>query len=261
MSKWVCKTEKCEKPCYAEPPEHCRPTRCLLKSIVKPEWQEMTEPTTISSQRPKLTVAVFDREDCPEWAKWVAMDADGKVCYYSSRPILNRLKWLDNDSDWLIIKDKNHQYIYFDASDWQNSLIERPEKKETLPDWCTADATCWHKRCGYFKVTYIDSVSSRVDIQQVDDKSKGYLSFNTVCNDVCQAHIRPYNAEEMQKLVGKIIENDKYVHFINTFDKNLMEAVSGSDGYTAKELLEFGYTVDGKLCGKFEHLENGKWVE
>jgi hypothetical protein len=65
----------------------------------------------------------------------------------------------------------------------------------------------------------------------------------------------------MQGLVGKIIESDRYVHFINTFDKVFTKVVTSVAKYTANELLAYGYTIDGKLCGKFEHLKNGKWEE
>lgn len=205
---------------------------------------------------PKLTTEVFDRPNFPKNADYAVVTPGGRGIAYTSKPYIN-----EEYQCWGFAEGCCFTFACagsFDTSDWRNSLIERPAK---LPEWCTVDAMCWHKRCGYFKVTYIDSVSRRVDILQVDDKSKGYLSFNTVCNDVCQARIRKYNEKEMQGLVGKVIENDNFAHFINTFDKYLIEAVSGSDGYTASELLEFGYTINGKPCGKFEHLKNGKWVE
>jgi hypothetical protein len=38
--------------------------------------------------------------------------------------------------------------------------------------------------------------------------------------------------------------------------------VATMDNYFAAEtLLAVGATLDGKPCGKFEHLENGEWVE
>lgn len=76
---------------------------------------------------PKLTVDIFDRPDCPEWAKWAAVDEDGKGYLYSSEPARGLHVFhfgLDND----YIGD-------YDPSDWQNSLIERPAaKSEAAPE-------------------------------------------------------------------------------------------------------------------------------
>lgn len=67
---------------------------------------------------PKLTVDVFNHPDCPEWAKWAAVNEDGKGYLYSSEPIRGLHVWhfgIDND-----------YFGDYDPSDWQNSLIERP---------------------------------------------------------------------------------------------------------------------------------------
>ena len=36
----------------------------------------------------KLTTEVFDRPDCPEWAKYAAVDDDGIACYFSVKPTI-----------------------------------------------------------------------------------------------------------------------------------------------------------------------------
>lgn len=130
---------------------------------------------------------------------------------------------------------------------------------KALPDWCKVG------RCGYdneqeryFEVIDIDK--KWVDIEYLDDGNVATCSYTDMqnCSEACK---RPFNADEMKALVGKVIENEKYTHFINAFDKGLQEVVSGDDGYSAKELVEFDYTIDGKPCYKLEHLENGEWVE
>lgn len=220
----------------------------------------MHEPTTNSSRLPKLTVDVFNREDCPEWAKYAAVDGDGMACYFSAKPTLAQAEpW------WSRTPKSNPVSLWykFDASDWQNSLIERPTR---LPDWCKVDAMGWHKRCGYFKVTYIDEFSKQVDIQQVEDKSKGYLSFHTVCNEVVQARPRPYNKYEMEALVGKAIKTpDGNAYLCTAYQKpnDAYEAAVDVDTWiSASGLLEEGYKLNNKPCGKLEHLnEKGEWVE
>lgn len=142
-------------------------------------------------------------------------------------------------------------------------VFDRPAK---LPAWCKVDALCWHKRCSYFKVTYIDDYSKHVSIQQVEDKSKGYLSFHTVCNEVVQARPRPYNEYEMEALVGKAIKTpDGNVYICTAYQKptDAHEAVVDVDAWiSAAGLLEDGYTIDGSPCGKLEHLnEKGEWVK
>ena len=215
------------------------------------------DPAIECNQLPKLTAEVFDRPDCPEWAKYAAVDSNGAGYYYSEKPFI-----LSDSFGWGMVCSENNRSEFisyeFNNSDWQNSLIERPAK---LPDWCKFGVVGWHKRAGYFEVCADDELAQRISIKQIDDKSRGWLSYETLCTEVKQARLRPYNAEEMRSLVGKVIENHNYTHFINAFDIDLQEVVSGSDGYTAKELVEFGYTIDGAPCGVLEHFENGEWVE
>ncbi|MBO7330022.1 MAG: hypothetical protein J6W00_14770, partial [Lentisphaeria bacterium] len=144
-----------------------------------------------------------------------------------------------------------------------SETLQTDMQDKQLPDWCKVDATGWHKRCGYFKVTYIDNVSKRVDIQQVEDKSKGYLSFHTVCDEVVQARLRPYNAVEMKSLVGRTVDSDYgSVCLVTKFYATSEGGEVFVDGiyYNANKLLD-EFTINNKPCGVFEHLENGEWVE
>lgn len=69
---------------------------------------------------PKLTVDIFNRPECPPWAKWAAVDKSGECYVYSDKPSRNRLTWM-----WSLIGSCKYIDDY-DSSDWQNSLIERP---------------------------------------------------------------------------------------------------------------------------------------
>ena len=213
-----------------------------------------------SKDLPKLTSEVFDHEDCPKWALYAAVDKSGHAYWYASLPkheiysLTHQCVWHNESKNFKMIPGK------FDASDWQNSLIERPA--EDLPDWCKVDAICWHKRCGYFKVTYIDDVSRRVVIQQVEDNSKGYLSFHTVCNEVTQADRRPYNNYEMASLVGKVLKNENgSVHWlVHTYLDDGSILVGNDNKYYADGIM--GCSVDGVRTCHLKHLnEKGEWVE
>lgn len=196
-------------------------------------------------QLPKLTTEVFDRPDCPEWAQYAAVDINGTAHYYDERPYPLGTSFYNNRAhSWSVGG-------YFDPSDWKNSLIERPNK---LPEWCKVDAVGWHKRCGYFKVTRIDDVSKRVDIQQVEDRYKGYLSFHTVCNEAVQASLRPYNEGEMRSLVGKVIESEEYAFVINSYSDVSKTVRFNGYNYTSADLLNNNLTINGKPCFVLEHL-------
>ena len=72
-----------------------------------------------------LNQKVFELDECPDWAEWAAVDADGKAHWFDSQPRIRAKCWRCQPCSsssricfgWL-----------FDATDWQHSLIERPEK-------------------------------------------------------------------------------------------------------------------------------------
>ena len=77
------------------------------------------DPVTCSNQLPKLTTDVFNRPDCPEWAKWAAVDMNGIAHYFDEKPYpMDTFFYNSRAHHWMVDGD-------FDASDWQNSLIER----------------------------------------------------------------------------------------------------------------------------------------
>lgn len=68
----------------------------------------------------KLTVDVFDREDCPEWAEYVAVDEDGTAYFFEREPSIVNDVW-GAGSRFKAIP-------VFATSDWKNSLIKRPSR-------------------------------------------------------------------------------------------------------------------------------------
>lgn len=133
-----------------------------------------------------------------------------------------------------------------------------------LPDWCKFGVVGWHKRAGYFEVCADDELAQRISIRQIDDKSRGWLSYETLCTEVKQARRRPYNTKEMQELIGKVVVDNEHGNmFLVTAFVAVDEGEVCVDGvvYNADDLLEC-YTINGKPCGVLEHLnENREWVQ
>lgn len=73
-----------------------------------------------------LNEKVFELDGCPDWAQWAAVDADGKAYWYEDEPRRNSsIFWT---SECARSRSKYIIDISFDAADWQNSLIRRPQK-------------------------------------------------------------------------------------------------------------------------------------
>jgi hypothetical protein len=235
---------------------------CIVDRYCKPQWKEIERKV---AKMPKLTAEVFDRPDCPAWAKYAAVDENGIAFYYRDIP-------RKACETWRVDSVLYYQEISgeWDASDWKHSLIERPVKERKLPDWCKLGAVGWHKRAGYFEVCADDELARRISTQQIDDKSRGWLSYETMCTAVKQARLRPYNAEEMKALVGKVIEVEPGQFSLCLRVKGLWADFLDDCGYEDDrariisydcDMLKHGNTIDGKLCGVLEHLENGEWVK
>ena len=209
------------------------------------------EPVTNCNQLPKLTAEVFDRPDCPEWAKCAMVNGWGNCLLLDGVPHgtpetgymgYNRKtqpmqKWGIFDS-----KDDNGKFYY----------VERPAK---LPDWCKVGEWCY---ClddlgndKYFKITEIKGEYLYGDDWDVS------VSF------VKQARLRPYNADEMRGLVGKILErSDGSRNLLTDYNPEGHGWVYVNYGcQTAEDLIIHEYTIDGNPCGVLEHLDNGEWKE
>lgn len=89
-------------------------------AITRPGY--VAEPVTDCNQLPKLTAEVFDREDCPDWAKYAAVDACGTLRLFSWKPWLGKSCW-----NWTQGEVTQVFGVKFDASDWQHSIVQRPK--------------------------------------------------------------------------------------------------------------------------------------
>ena len=81
---------------------------------------------TRTEKRYVLNEKVFELDICPDWAQYAAVDEDGEVYWYSVKPSRAGGDWFDYGRIRLI-RDGDNALI-FDSTDWQHSLIKRPEK-------------------------------------------------------------------------------------------------------------------------------------
>lgn len=204
------------------------------------------QPVTDCNQFPKLTAEVFDRPDCPKWAKYAAVDKSGIAFFYEYKPVCTGTCYQSTGKTEVIDSS-----IQWDATDYQNILIERPAK---LPDWCkVGEWVAYYEDKGYkyFKI-------AKIELNRLYSEDG---KFCLMC-DVGGARLRSYNAEEMKALVGKVIEDkDGDCYLIYKYDATENTVETSSFIVDAEALLR-DCSVDGKNAGVLEHLnENGEWVE
>jgi hypothetical protein len=207
-------------------------------------WQEVKEePTTKSSQLPKLTAEVFNRTDCPEWARYAAVNDNGTGTYFENEPEYDGYLgcWLRTDKRADIIKGK------FDSSDWQNSLIERHTK--ALPDWCKEG-----------KQVY--DIASREYIC-VRKEDYGWYIDNIEIGRIKQARKRPFNEKEMRGLVGKVIEDVKGDATLITDFNNCTKSIRVlGEWVQSDDLANSTWKLNSKPCFVLEYLNGkGEWVK
>lgn len=140
-----------------------------------------------------------------------------------------------------------------------NFLKNKKSELAVFPEWCKVGE--WvYSPCGcdpnkgtYFQVTQIDDVC--------------IIGENNACHvdNAVRARLRPYNAEEMNALIGKVLTSNSRstpFSFLVVYaegDGSFIESYRHK--YTAEELKDH-FTIDGRLCGVLEHLnENLEWVE
>jgi hypothetical protein len=223
-----------------------------MKSEPVTNCNQTEQPTSDCSQLPKLTAEVFDHPDCPEWAKWAAVNADGNLFFFEEKPVNNIVCGGWHVEGCKVISFFNKKK--FAPSDWQNSLIERPAK---LPEWCKQGEWIYTSSEQYLKIEGIS-----IDLQKIELSNGAIWSKQDIIDEAVPARLRLYNAEEMQGLIGKVVGNEHGNMFLITAFVAYDGGEVCADGvvYNADDLLET-YTINGSPCGVLEHLENGEWVK
>ena len=76
----------------------------------------------MTKQLTKLTEAVFAMPECPTWAQFAAVDADGVAYWYDTAPELDTPAWRNISKHFAAKRIP----LRYDRSDWQHSLVKRP---------------------------------------------------------------------------------------------------------------------------------------
>lgn len=205
-------------------------------------------------QKPELTVEVFDREDCPEWARWAAVDPCGEAFYYESKPRIKDDIWVNKK----VTKVRHISGSYY-SSDYKHSLIERPEKV-VLPDWVKPDAIGWHAKTGYFCVTDISAKESRIYFRTIADSADGFFGYSTVIKECIEARC----IVDAVDLVGKKVRRPNEVVRLITRCDPITNRVDLGDlkGIPIGVLTESqNYRLIGEIKFKYQHMEDGEWVD
>lgn len=254
----------CKVPCYADV-DGFTPERCLFSDTRKPKW----EPVTDCNLLPKLTAEVFDRPDCPTWAKYAAVDRDGIACFYDKKPECDNVQmWLRGEKGEYFMAVRGNQY---DASDWQNSLIERPA---TLPDWCKVGAWVYYPEemghCVYLKISEIKM--GFVAAKEKDDYDPWQISYKSFCEHAKPARLRPWTFEEAPLSLKVKDPHGFALAYLSPFGGKYIIAYheheeceklkSGEVTFTFSAFADIFTQIDGSPCGVLEHLNGkGEWVE
>ena len=131
-----------------------------------------------------------------------------------------------------------------------------------LPEWCKVGEWCYYD-CDDTESHYYVKITDR---GEDGDYIKGICAdggefYADYCFEFLkQARLRPYNAEEMKELVGKVVcTREGKTFLVLSYSDNTV--FFGDFSHTPEDLILDIYKFpDGSPCGCLEHLENGEWV-
>lgn len=263
--------------------------KSLLLSLHYNGTSTANDETLKDNPLPKLTAEVFDRPDCPKWAKYAAVH-DGKLFFTDQEPGINEHGHLVSANDAQRIERVS--IVPFKSSeDYLSQVIKRPKKdafdkllkkyaeeqadkilqkikehrlseqyhngpvETKLPEWCKVGKWVWATAYNqYFKI-------DRIDDFFVDGESSAGDLYSVKFENVRQARLRPYNAEETPKLPFEVSEINSDFRTIVVSCKGDKIWLGGASTAISTEELMRDFTIDGSPCGVLEHLENGQWVQ
>lgn len=148
--KYICAgCNKCTEPCTVELSGDTDMTKDPAKMLHCGTWVEVpVEEDTNKEQLPKLTADVFAMEECPDWAQYAAVDAEGIAYWYAAKPKLDPQAWC-NASEHFVARQITLENIpiRYDRANWRNSLIERPVEQRlprlTVDVFCREECPEW----------------------------------------------------------------------------------------------------------------------
>lgn len=139
-----------------------------------------------------------------------------------------------------------------------HEVKETTTNSSQLPDWVEECAVGYdNEQQRYFEVT--DVSVKWVDIEYLDDGIGATCDYSDMQN-CSEGRKRPFNAEEMRGLLGKVIVDGDNALFVSIYYGKEKHITAGClIDFDGDDLMRC--SCDGKPCYKLEHLENGEWVE
>ncbi|MBR1951468.1 MAG: hypothetical protein IKA32_02770 [Lentisphaeria bacterium] len=144
----------------------------------------------------------------------------------------------------------------------QTAEVKRPEKKAKRPDWMKYEKWFFF-RGKYAKLFFVSENQNIVSVDFLNGNRSMY-PVREVYQEAVEARLRPYTADELRELVGKVIKTTIDVGFVVGYSYCRKKIMIGSrENYiSAEALIEMDATIDGSPCGVLEHLnEAGEWVQ
>lgn len=141
-----------------------------------------------------------------------------------------------------------------------SGVIWHEVKEETTTNCSQLVTDCNQLPHWYFAGEWMyDSVKREYAIVKKEESYSWYID-NIANGRIKQARKRPFNADEMKALVGKVIEDGDNALFVTVYygKEECISAGCVAD-FDGSDLMRC--SCDGKPCYVLEHLENGEWVE
>lgn len=256
MKKWKC--NGCEQ--HHEIKSENHPQYCIDFGIANyHDWCEMNE-----EKLPKLTAEELQKRgiEWPEWADGAVVHSNESASFYCSEYIHIFCPY-ECKEDWFINTNGKFEKIpgKWDASDWKNSLIKRPEKQTVIPDWCKVGALCWNSQEGYGIVSETTFVAGVVNVKFFKEKEE----ISHIIDNLSEAHLYAWTHKTIPNLPFAV--NLKFSsHFTDTITTCSLSGVwfarHSHEMVAFSALMDIAIMFDGSPCGKLTHKnENGEWVE
>ena len=220
-----------------------QPARFAAIIFDSTDWMHSLIERQPVAPRPKLTAGVFFLSECPEWARYAAIDANGLAYWYDAVPCRSTsgLRWNNGGQRAMKICYAGEVATpLFDATDWEHSLIERPA---VVPAWFKPGVLAYNNDTHtFFHVT--DSIE--------------------YCENYLEAKVRPFNDDELERKLGQCVLGPKNSRLLVTGFRPKGDISGKSEicvlcGWlTAEKLLTYGSRPQGI---KQYHSKAGTWID
>lgn len=217
-----------------------RLNKTTLESVMDgklPEWDDDTK-------APKLTSAVFDLPNCPDWARYAAVDSDNVAYWYEHAPIATGGEWFEGGGSC-------QEIGMYDGSNWFRSVLVRPSNGPTLPEWCMLGSYVYSKEQDKYAII-TDIVGDAEDIYLCNSMSEVYpiIKKSFFLKQWKYVNVVPYEWFDIRNLVGTTIRSKDVTATVMGYDHEKKAVLVNNVWMKPHDLILHGFfREDGKPCG------------